>query len=173
MATTETEEDPETEDQSAPSTMYVALVRLAFPTAALILAALYVENTYGRIDFGNLHYPYFVIALLVIFTLSVYVDEIRRLYNHSSGEQFTESIRNAVEEWQRSIGFVAASVGYLSLIDVIGFFVSSFFGMIAIMLIGGLRDPKLILGGTVGVLTVVYVLFVTIMGLNPPTGMGI
>lgn len=173
MATTQTEESAETEDQSAPSTAYVALVRLLFPTAAFILAILYVENTYGRIDLGNLHYPYFVIAMLVLLVLSVYVDEIRRLYNHDADERFAESVRNAIEEWRRSIGFVFAGVAYLALIDVIGFFVSSFLGMIAIMLIGGLRDPKLIIGGTVVVLTLVYVLFVMIMGLNPPTGIGI
>lgn len=158
------------EEESAPSTAFVALVRLAFPTAALLLVVLYVENTFGRISTSNLYYPYFVIAMLVLLVGTVYVDEIKYLYNYSGDEGFVESVKQSYLEWQRSIGFVIAGGAYLSVINVFGFFISSFLGMIVIMLIGGLRDPKIIIASTLATLILVYVLFITIMGLNPPQG---
>ncbi|WP_394742910.1 tripartite tricarboxylate transporter TctB family protein [Natronococcus roseus] len=171
MATTQSDEDEAVGEESAPATAFVALVRLAFPTAALLLALLYVENTYGRIGTENLYYPYFIVALIVVFIGSVYIDEIKYLYNHSADDEFIESIKKSYSEWKRSIGFVIVGAAYISMINVLGFFVSSFLGMVAIMLIGGLRDPKVVVGGTVATLVGVYVLFIAIMGMNPPEGM--
>lgn len=168
---TQSEEDEAAEEESAPSTAFVALVRLAFPTAVLLLAVLYVENTYGRIGTDNLYYPYFIVAMIFLFVISVYVSEIKHLYNHGAEDEFIESLKKSYSEWKRSIGFVIAGAAYLSMINVLGFFISSFLGMIVIMLIGGLRDPKMIVGGTITTLVLVYVLFITIMGMNPPEGM--
>lgn len=173
MTATRSEENEAVEDQSAPSTAYVALVRLAFPTAALILAVLYFENTYGRFSAENVYYPYFVISLLVVLIGTVYWDEIGSLYKHDSDKKFTQSLKESINEWQRSIGVVVIGVVYLSLVDVVGFFISSFFSMIAIMIIGEARNLKMIIGSTVLVLALIYALFVLVMSLNPPTGMEI
>jgi hypothetical protein len=159
------------EDEHAYSTGYLALVRLSFPTAILILAILYVENTFGNIRTENLYYPYFVIGLLIFFLGVVYTREIRRLLQVESDEKLTTSLRVAYDKWQRSIGLVIIGVVYIFLIEVIGFFPSTFVSMIAIMLVGGLRDPKLIIGGASIVVALIYVMFVQGMGLAPPEGM--
>lgn len=52
------------------------LHRLVLPTAAPILAILYVDSVHGRISWQNLRYPYFVIAVLVMLALSIYTEEI-------------------------------------------------------------------------------------------------
>lgn len=164
-------DDREDEDlDSERSNLFAAIVRFAFPTAALILAALYVENTYGRIRTENLYYPYFVIGMLVLLTVTVYVDELRKLYRRDARESFVESVRASVYEWQRSIGLVIVGIVYIMLIDVIGFFIATFFGVIAVMLVGGLRDPKIIAGGTLFILVFIHVLFIQLMGLQPPEG---
>lgn len=167
------EENKEAEKETTPSTGFIALVRLAFPTTVLLLTVLYVENTYGRISIENLYYPYFLIVISIILLGTVYIHEIRYLYNYNSNKGLLESIKKSYTKWNRSVGFVIAGLAYLSVINVIGFFISSFIGMIVIMLIGGRRDPKLILGSTIATLVLVYVLFVMVMGLNPPQGIGI
>lgn len=164
-------DDNDSEDtDSERSNLFAAIVRFVFPTAALILAALYVENTYGRIRTENLYYPYFVIGMLVLLTATIYVDELRKLYRRDASESFVESVRASVYEWQRSIGLVIVGIVYLMLIDIIGFFLATFFGVIAVMLVGGLRDPKIIAGGTLFILVFIHVLFIQLMGLRPPEG---
>lgn len=164
-------DDRDNEDlDSERSNLFAAIVRFIFPTAALILAALYVENTYGRIRMENLYYPYFVIGMLVLLAVTVYVDELRKLYRRNASESFIESVRASVYEWQRSIGLVIVGVVYLMLIDIIGFFLATFFGIIAVMLVGGLRDPKIIAAGTLFILVFIHILFIQLMGLRPPEG---
>lgn len=163
-------EDGSEDQDSERSSGFAAIVRLAFPTAALILAVLYVDGTYGRIRTENLYYPYFVIGLLLFFGATVYVDELRELYRRNADETFVESVRASVYEWRRSIGLVIVGVVYLMLIDVIGFFIASFLGIIGVMLVGGLRDPKTIAVGTFLILAFVHVLFIQLMGLQPPEG---
>jgi putative tricarboxylic transport membrane protein len=161
--------DPE--DEHDYSRGYLALVRLLFPTTLLILAILYVESTLGEIRTQNLYYPYFVIGLLVFFLGIVYAREIRRLLQVESDEKLTTSLRVAYNKWRRSIGLVVVGIAYIFLIEVIGFFPSTFVSMIAIMIVGGLRDPKLIVGVTSIVVALIYIMFVQGMGLAPPQGM--
>lgn len=170
------DEDPEAastddgEDTSRLSTAYVTLIRFAFPVAGLVLAALYIENTYGELRRSNLYYPYFVISMLVVAIVSVSITEIRDLWGRSGDLTFAESVRRRARKWNRSIGLVFVGIAYIGTIDFLGFFPASFAGMIAIMLLGGLRDPKLMIGVTVLVLIAVYGLFIQLMGLQPPEG---
>lgn len=158
------------EDTSHLSTAYVTLVKFAFPIAGVVLALLYVENTYGRIRTSNLYYPYFVISMFGLFTVTVVVDEVRDLWHRDPVESFMKSARSRVVKWNRSIGLVAIGTVYIGLIELVGFFPSSFLGMIAIMALGGLRDPKTMVGVTLLVLLAVNLLFIQIMGLQPPQG---
>lgn len=162
--------DEEGESTSTKSTVYVAAVRLSFITAGFILAALYLQNTYGRIRLGNLYYPYFVILMTVLFGVTVYIEEIYGLLGRSPDLSFGESVKLTVEEWKRSISLVVIGISYLFIIDLAGFFASSALAMIALMIVGGSRDPKQIVGVTLLVLALVYILFVRLMGLQPPEG---
>lgn len=168
MTSTETKERA-TNDQ-ARSTGAVALFRLAFPLGGLLLAVLYIESTYGRIRLENLYYPYFVIGVLTVLSLSVFVTELRKLVDYSGELSFGESIREAIGEWNRSIGFTFVAIAYIWLIEPIGFFISTAIAMVGVMLVGGRRDPLWISISTVIILVFVYVMFVQIMGLRPPSG---
>lgn len=170
VETLDAEDLDDGEDTSHLSTGYVALVRFAFPMAGLVLAVLYVENTYGRIRFSNLYYPYFVISMLALFAATVVVDELRDLRGRSPDVSFVDSVKRRAAKWNRSIGLVAIGVLYIGAIELAGFFPSSFAGMIAIMALGGLRDPKTMVGVTLLVLALVYLLFIQLMGLQPPEG---
>jgi hypothetical protein len=165
-----TEMEDDEADGPTKSTAFAAVVKLSFLTAGFALAALYVKNTYGQIRLENLYYPYMVVSLLVVFGLTVYIQELHDLYHWSPDLDFAESLRLTYEEWRRSIGFVVVGIVYIYLIDIIGFFIASALGMVALMLIGGLRDPKQILLVTAVVLGLVYGLFIRVMGLQPPSG---
>ncbi len=168
MTSTEAEEGAT--NRPTPSTSAVALFRLAFPLAGLVLAVLYVESTYGRIRLNNLYYPYFVIGVLGVLTATVFATELRQLLEYDGEQSFVESVREAAFEWRRSIGFTVVAVAYLWLIEPLGFFPATALGMIGVMLVGGRRDPLWIAISTLLIVVFVYVMFVQIMGLRPPRG---
>jgi hypothetical protein len=163
-------DDTDTDETSHLSTAYVAAVRFAFPVAGFVLAVLYIENTYGRIRLDNLYYPYFVIAMLGLFGLTIFVDEVRDLLGRSPSTSFGDSVRARAEKWKRSIGLVFIGLVYLATIEWVGFFVTSFLAMVAIMALGGLRDLKKMIGVSILVLGAIYLLFIRLMGLQPPVG---
>lgn len=138
--------------------------------AGLLLAALYVESTYGRIRLGNLYYPYFIISVLTLISLTVLVDELRAYRSRPSGREFVETVRESAYTWRRSLGFTLVATVYIWLIEPLGFFIATAVGMVAVMLVGGRRNPIWIVLSTAAILVFVYVLFIQIMGLRPPTG---
>ncbi len=167
---TSTEADNAATNRPTPSTSAVALFRLAFPLAGLVLAVLYIDSTYGRIRLNNLYYPYFVIGVLGALTLSVFATDLRQLVDHEGEQSFVDSIREAAIQWKRSIDFTIVAIAYLWLIEPIGFFLATAVGMVGVMLVGGRRDPVWISISTLIILVFVYVMFVQIMGLRPPRG---
>lgn len=167
---TSTEAENEATDRPAHATSALAVFRLAFPIAGLLLAALYVESTYGRIRLSNLYYPYFVISVLSILTLIVFANEIRSLIGHQSELGFKQSARRSLTEWRRSIGFAFVAIVYIWLIEPVGFFIATAVGMVSVMVVGGRRDPLWISIVTGIILVFVYVMFIQVMGLRPPQG---
>ena len=167
---TSTEAEAGESNRPAPSSSAIALFRLAFPMAGLLLAVLYVESTYGRIRLANLYYPYFIIGVLALIALTVLVDELRAYRSRPSGKAFADTIREAAYEWRRSIGFTVVATVYIWLIEPLGFFLATVFGMMAVMVVGGRRNPIWIAVSTALIIAFVYVLFIQIMGLRPPTG---
>ncbi len=167
---TSTEAEDGATNRPARSTGAIALFRLAFPLACVLLAILYIESTFGRIRLSNLYYPYFVIGVLLLLTLTVFAGEFRRLRGRASELGFVESVRTTLIEWRRSVGFTIIAIAYLWLIEPIGFFIATAIGMVGIMLVGGRRDPKWIAISTAIILVFVYVMFIQVMGLRPPRG---
>lgn len=145
--------------------------RLVFPTAVLVLSVLYIENTFGRLSASNLRYPYFVIASMAVFTLWVYVDEIRGLLQYDSDLTLVESVRLWLEEWRLTIVFGLLTVLYIWLIDVIGFYSASFIGMTTIMYAAGVRNYKLMAILPVVIIIVIYTVFELVVLLRPPRGL--
>lgn len=167
---TSTEAEDGATNPPARSSSAVALFRLAFPIACVLLAVLYVESTYGRIRLSNLYYPFFVIGVLLLLTLTVFIGEARRLLGRASELGFADSVRVTFVEWRRSLGFTFVAILYIWLIEPIGFFIATAIGMVGVMLVGGRRDPRWITITTAIILVFVYVMFIQVMGLRPPSG---
>lgn len=148
-----------------------AVGRLLLPTVLLLLAINYVNVTWGRIQWPNLRYPYFVLGVMSVFILWVYVDELRELYAMDRDRTTAAALREFVNEWRRSILFGAITVLYVALIPVLGFFTASFLAMTSIMYAGGVRNYKLGLAITLGILALVWIMFVEVVGINPPDGL--
>jgi len=146
--------------------------RMLFPTLSLIFVGLYVENTVGRIKLDNLYYPLFIIVCLSILLVSVYISEILDIYRDADQYSATvaEDLAATYAEWKLSIWVVGISVLYLYLINLIGFFPSSFIVMATIMRVGGVRRWRTVGLVSVGVLVFVYIMFLMVLGIRPPTG---
>lgn len=165
------EEDTVKEGLERVAVGHSTINRLLLPTAILILSILYIENTLGRISWENLRYPYFVIGLMLIFTVWVYIDEVLELLRLDRDMSFFESIRMWVEEWKLSITFGLLTIFYIWLIDFIGFYSASFVGMTAIMYVAGVRDYKLMGIIPIAIIIVIYIVFEVIVLLRPPRGL--
>lgn len=147
------------------------IARLALPTAILIFSVNYVHTTYGRLALSNLQYPYLVVGILAGFTIWIYVEEIIELYNMEFNRGFQESILSWLREWRIAAMFVFISILYIGLLDIIGFFSSSFLGMTAIMYSSGVRNYKVMIVVTIGMLILIYIVFVEFVSLSPPDGL--
>lgn len=166
------EDTPVTEGNDTLAFGEEVLLRLLLPTAALVLALLYVNSVHGRISLSNLRYPYFVIAVLTALTLSIYAEEfvkINRMRKEESRPPFVDSVTARIREWQRSIALAAFGFAYLWLIEILGFFVSSALLMMAVMVVAGVRDYRKIVVITAVVLFGIW-LFVDFLGMSPPEG---
>lgn len=166
MTSIPTHEDGE----QALSTAYVLISRLLFPALCLLLVVLYVEETYGDLAWRSLRYPYFVGALLTILVGSVVIEEVWTILRTKYTGTLTNDLRNVWDEWNKSIGIAVLMILYVALIEVVGFIISSFVIMLAIMYLAGERNWKAMIAITVVFLTCVYVLFVYGLDLVPPEG---
>lgn len=154
--------------------LYRLLHALVLPAAIVILALLYIENTWGSIEQHHLAYPYFAIAVLLS-VLSITVGrEIRDLRAEYSDDpdtpSLTESVRNAVIKHKLGLAILALLTVYVFLIEILGFLISSFLVFFAVA--RTLTDDSYLrtiiwMVVTVGI---IYILFVTLLGIRAPTG---
>lgn len=170
-ATDPTIGEGEAEASTSTSSIFSLGKRLLFPTLAFVFVLLYVENTWGKISFRNLWYPYFIIASSLVLLTSIYASEILDVYRNSGQYTATamEDIQETYEEWRLSIWVVALAIGYLFAINYIGFFPSSFVTMAVMMKIGGVKKWSTIGIVCTGVLIFVYVMFIEVLGVRPPS----
>lgn len=147
-----------------------AAVRLMLPVALLLLSANYVRETWGTIRAQNLQYPYFVIGSLAVLILLVLIDEFRTLQSMDRDVRTVDALNAYVDEWRVSILFAVIAVVYVGLISVTGFFSASVVAMGAAMYVAGVREYRMGLIVTVGVLGLVWLMFVELVGINPPSG---
>lgn len=133
---------------------------------------MYLSSVIGRIRIGNLYYPLFVFGTMLVLLASVYVTEsvkVRRIKNEYD-IPLKQTLEEIVREWWQAIGLLGVMVVYLFFLPILGFFPSTFFTMIAAMLLGGNRNPILIAATTIGLLLAIYLLFVVFINMNPPEG---
>lgn len=161
-----------TEDNEDPDHLIVELVkRLAFPTFVLVFCLMYFNSTWNRLDTGALTYPYIILLFTLVFLILVYIHEIQDIYDNSSRYRtISDSIARLLSEWQVSIGVILVAVGYLYVMDFAGFFPSSFVAIVLIMYLGSVTDWRTIGSVSIFTLVMVYILFVVILGIQPPSG---
>lgn len=164
--------EEEEEDQREIAWKIDAVLKLSIPIVSTVFALLFLSNVVGRIALSNLYYPLFVMGLLLVLLASIYVTELQKIYAQYQGTDVSTKANAARlwEEWKQSVWLLVAAVAYLYIVPILGFFIASFIGMIVIMLIGGYTNWRRILPTTVGVLLLIYVLFVVVANLSPPEG---
>lgn len=150
-----------------------AILKLMIPLASTVLALLYLNSVIGRIAISNLYYPLFVITGLLVLLVTVYIEELMNIYNiyKEHDRPIQVEARRFFDEWKQSLGLLAVSLVYLYLVPILGFFSTSFAAMMIIMVLGGYRDWRVIVGTTVGILLLIYGLFVVVANLQPPEGL--
>lgn len=154
------------------SWVFSLFFKMLFPVAVTVFALMYLSSVLGRIRLSNLYYPLFVFGTMLALLASVYVMEalrIRRIKNKYD-VPLEETLRELLNEWWQAIGLVGVILVYMVLIPILGFFPSTFLTMIAAMVLGGNRNPILITGTTVGLLLIIYLLFVVFINMSPPEG---
>lgn len=147
-----------------------AVARFLLPVALLLLSANYILETIGRIRWSNLHYPYFVIGVLCVMILLVLVEEVRELRAMDPDVETGEAFWEYIDRWRISIAFAVIAVLYVALIPVIGFFSASLGTLIASMYVAGVRNYKISAIVILVVLGLVWLMFVELVGINPPRG---
>lgn len=150
-----------------------AILKLSIPVVSTVFAILYLDSVVGRIAISNLYYPLVVIAALLVLLSTVYIEESINIYNlYKNNDVSAEAdVIDLFNEWQKSIGLLVVAIVYLYLVPILGFFSASFISMIVIMPLGGYRDWRVIIGTTIGILVLIYGLFVVIANLQPPAGL--
>lgn len=159
-------------DTSPSSPVFLLAKRLLFPTLALVFAILYINNTWGEIRFQNLWYPYFIISCIMLLLSSIYFSEIKETYKNKAHHSATirKDIQVTYQEWKLSIWVATIAVIYLFSIEYIGFFLASFATMAAMMRVSGIKNWRVISLVCIGTLAFVYVMFIMVLGISPPSG---
>lgn len=147
-----------------------AATRFLLPIVLVLFSINYINETWGRIRVSNLQYPYFVIGMMCLLLLLVAIEEITTLRKIDRDITPSEAIRDYVQQWRVSIIFGVIAVAYVWMISVIGFFSASFAALIVSMYAAGARSYKLVIVVLVGVLALVWFMFVEILGVSPPSG---
>lgn len=165
-------DEGEEESPESASLIFSLGKRLLFPTLSLVFVLLYLGNTWGKISFRNLWYPYFIITCALVLLVSIYATEIFDMYRSRDEYSATiiEDVRTTFDEWRLSIWIVGIAVGYLYVVNYLGFFPSSAVMLAVMMKIGGVKKWSTIGLITAGTLVFVYVAFIMVLGVRPPSG---
>lgn len=164
-------EDSTKEGKNLDHVLISIIKRLAFPTFVLLFCLMYLNSTWNRLDLGTLVYPYTILVFTLMLLVVVYVRELHLVRKASVQRRgLSESIKRLLSDWKESIGVIVIALGYLSIMDIAGFFPSSLVAMAAIMYLGGVRSWSLIATVCIFTLVMVYILFVVVLGIRPPSG---
>lgn len=153
-------------------------IQLIFPLGVLVFAGLYVQNTYGRLDFQSLFYPYTIIVALFALIALVVVQEVRDFRDSRGDDQDAStneqagyaSLESILRRSQKPLLVAATSVAYLFLIGILGFFPASALTLVGLMRASGVESWPLIGIVTVALLLGIWLMFVQVLSLQVPQG---
>lgn len=72
-------------------------------------------------------------------------------------------------QWKR-LWLIVSLVGFIALLPWLGFTLSLFLGMVASMLVMGVREPRPLIGTALGVAVCCYLMFIALLDTNFPRG---
>ncbi len=72
-------------------------------------------------------------------------------------------------QWKR-LWLIVSLIGFIALLPWLGFTLSLFLGMLASMLVMGVREPKPLIGTALGVAVCCYLMFIALLDTNFPRG---
>ncbi|MDL5363837.1 tripartite tricarboxylate transporter TctB family protein [Halalkalicoccus sp. NIPERK01] len=145
--------------------------KLAFPTLVLAFCLMYLNSTWNRLELSTLVYPYAILLLTLALVAVIYAKEIfDTLSKPTATLSISESVKRLLSEWDVSILVVVTAIGYIAIMETVGFFPASFLAIVTIMYIGGVQNWRLIGVVSIATLIAVYILFVVVLGIRPPSG---
>lgn len=147
--------------------------KMALPLLALGFVALYLDSVLGQIQFDNLYYPLFVLGALAILTVSVVLTELRDVYRlkREYSVPLWTKLEEALREWDVSIALLMASIAYVAVIPLLGFFPATIVAVPTIMVMSGFSNWKAIVVTTVVLNVLIYILFVELSSMQLPKGL--
>ncbi len=112
----------------------------------------------------------FAIGSVLLLLVAIFV--IRIVIKVARGEAtlgFEKLFDQASAQWKR-LWLLISLIGFIALLPWLGFTLSLFLGMVASMLIMGVREPRPLLGTALGVAVCCYLMFIALLDTNFPHG---
>jgi ABC-type Fe3+ transport system permease subunit len=113
----------------------------------------------------------FAISAILLFLVTLFI--VRIALKVRRGEAtlgFDKLMDRASAQWKR-LGIIVAIAGFIALLPLLGFTLSLFLGMVASMLVMGVREPKTLIGTALGVAVCGYLMFIALLDSNFPHGL--
>jgi hypothetical protein len=143
--------------------------------ADLVIPALGVGLTiYFFITVGDLPWEAKANALalgsVLLLLVAIFVVRLGlKVYRGEATLGFDKLMDRPSAQWKR-FWLLVSLIGFIALLPWLGFTLSLFFGMLASMLVMGVREPKPLLGTALGVAAACYLMFIALLDTNFPRG---
>lgn len=143
-------------------------VHVGFLAFLIIAAVLFYSLALAGITrIERVMYPIVVLIFLLLFTV---IDLLRVLIKDSRAESAKEILIN--NETLKKIAYMSAAIiGYILVMNSIGFFVTSFAFMIFMFKLLKVEENVKMVLISIGTLLVVYIIFILALGLKFPKGL--
>jgi hypothetical protein len=112
----------------------------------------------------------FTIGGVLLLLVAVFVT--RSILKVKRGEAtlgFDKLMDRPSAQWKR-LGIIVAIGGFIALLPLLGFTLSLFLGIVASMLVMGVREPRPLIGTALGVAVSCYLMFIALLDTNFPRG---
>lgn len=110
------------------------------------------------------------IGSLLVLLVALFVTRIAlKLLRGEASLAFDKLMDRPSAQWKR-LWLVVSLIAFIALLPWLGFTLSLFFGMLASMLVMGVREPWPLLGTASGVALACYLMFIALLDSNFPRG---
>lgn len=154
------------------SLLVATVHKLFLPVLFIGFGVAYFLSTWDKLSLKNLQYPYFALCVLILVGSVIAAQNIYELY--VTRDQYdhgtVETLRETWHDWHLSIKVFLFSVIYVALIGPLGFVTATLVFLIGGMRLAGVDNWLYSIGYGLVTFVLVYVTFISILGLYVPTG---